>query len=197
MTIAALLWDFGDTLVDERWMLRPPADFANWPAVWSEVVTERAHDWNIGHLTEADIFSDLATRTGMERVAIERHAAACCRSIQFHTAAWRAVTERRLPQALVTVNPDLFVERVARPYALAEHFDAVIVSCIEGTDDKNELCLIALDRLGFAGPRSEGLLVDNRDDLTQAWIRVGGSAYHFQSDERFEIDWPRMLGSAP
>jgi FMN phosphatase YigB (HAD superfamily) len=193
MTIAAVLWDFGDTLVDERWMLQPPPDFAEWPRVWAEVVTERAHDWNTGRLTEADIFSELATRTGMAVPAIERHVAACCRSIRFHIAAWRAATERRLPQALVTVNPDLFVERVATPYRLGDHFDAVVVSCIEGADDKSELCRIALDRLGFTGPRSEALLIDNRCDLTEAWARDGGAAYEFRGDDAFSIDWPGIL----
>jgi hypothetical protein len=193
MRIAAVLWDFGDTLADERWMLRPPREFAQWPAVWAEVVTERAHDWNIGLLSERDIFSELATRTGMELPAIERHAAACCGSIRFFAASWRAATERRLPQALVTVNPDLFVERVAMPFRLGMHFDTVVVSCIEGTDDKNELCRIALDRLGFAGARSEALLIDNRRDLTEAWERAGGTAYDFRGDDQFAVDWPGML----
>jgi FMN phosphatase YigB (HAD superfamily) len=194
VTIAVVLWDFGDTLVDERWMLQAPPDFAEWPTAWTDVVTERAHDWNIGRLTEADIFRELADRTRMTLPEIESHAAACCRSIRFHPAAWRAATERRRPQALVTVNPDLFVERVSTPYRLHEHFDAVVVSCIERTDDKNELCRIALDRLGFTGPRSEALLIDNRHDLTDAWTCQGGTVYDFRSDDQFEIDWPGVLG---
>jgi FMN phosphatase YigB (HAD superfamily) len=193
MTIAVVLWDFGDTLVDERWMLQPPPGFAEWPTIWAEVVTERAHDWNTGRMCERDIFGELATRTGMDLRAVERHAAGCCRSIRFHAAAWRAAMERRRPQALVTVNPDLFVERVAMPYGLAAHFDAVVVSCMERTDDKNELCRIALERLGFTGPLSEALLVDNRSDLTGAWARDGGAGYVFRDDDQFAIDWPRML----
>jgi hypothetical protein len=192
--MGVVLWDFGGTLVDERWMLQPPSDFTEWPKVWAEVVTERAHDWNIGRISERDIFSELATRTRMALPAIEVHTAACCRSIRFHTAAWRAATERRLPQALVTVNPDLFVERVAKPYCLEAHFDTVVVSCIESTDDKNELCEIALDRLGFTGPRSEALLIDNRCDLTEAWAREGGAGYQFRGDDQFSIDWPGILG---
>jgi len=193
MKISVVLWDFGHTLVDEQWMLRPPRDFGEWPDVWTEVVTDRAHDWNTGRISEADIFEELARRTGMDVGAIERHAAACCRSIRFHAAAWRAAKERRLPQALVTVNPDLFVERVAVPYGLAAHFDAVVASCIEGTDDKNHLCRIALDRLGFMGPRSEALLIDNRRDLTEAWADEGGTSYHFRGDAIFDIDWPGIL----
>ena len=194
MTIAVVLWDFGDTLVDERWMLQPPYEFSEWTEVWTEVVTERAHDWNTGRISEADIFGELARRTGMDLPSIERHVAACCRSIRFNAAAWRAATGRRRPQALVTVNPDLFVERVATPYGLMVHFDTIVVSCVEGTDDKNDLCRAALERLGFTGPRSEALLIDNRRDLTEAWAREGGAAYHFRGDDLFDVDWPGILG---
>ena len=192
--IDVLLWDFGDTLVDERWMLQAPAEFGDWPAVWTEVMRTRAHVWNIGQLTERELFSELAARSGMAIRSIEQHAAACCGSIQFHPSAWSAALERRRPQAIVTVNPDLFVERVARPYGLDAHFDTIVVSCLEGTDDKTELCEVALDRLGFTGPRSNALLIDNRQDLTDAWARTGGASYHFRGDSMFSADWPGILG---
>jgi hypothetical protein len=35
MAPAVLLWDFGDTLVDERWMVRAPATCPTWPAASS------------------------------------------------------------------------------------------------------------------------------------------------------------------
>jgi len=188
-----LLWDFGDTLVDERWMLRAPAAYADWPSAWREVMTSHADDWNVGRASERDIFEALHARTGLSVDAIEHHAAECCRSIQFHPFAWQVATERRLPQALVTVNPDLFVSRVATAHNLGQHFDAVVVSCVEGTDDKSALCDIALDRLGFAGPRSAALLIDNREDLCDAWRRSGGAAYRYRGDAAFVADLPTLL----
>ena len=192
--VEVLLWDFGDTLVDERWMLHAHAEFPEWPAMWTDVVRERAHDWNTGRINEGDVLRELATRSGMDLPAIETHVAACCRSIRFHPAAWRAATERRRPQALVTVNPDLFVARIAKPYGLDAHFDTIVVSCLEGTDDKSELCQIALDRLGFTASRSEALLIDNRRELTDAWALIGGVSYHFRGDSSFNADWPGILG---
>jgi len=37
VSAAVLLWDFGDTLVDERWMLRAPASCPGWPSARTEV----------------------------------------------------------------------------------------------------------------------------------------------------------------
>jgi hypothetical protein len=38
VSVAVLLWDFGDTLVDERWMRRAPAEFPDWPNAWNKVI---------------------------------------------------------------------------------------------------------------------------------------------------------------
>jgi hypothetical protein len=40
--VDVLLWDFGDTLVDERWMRRSPADRPEWAAGWAEVMADLA-----------------------------------------------------------------------------------------------------------------------------------------------------------
>jgi len=189
-----LLWDFGDTLVDERWMLRAPAEYRGWPSAWRAVMATHADDWNVGRVSERDVFRALHARTGLGVDAIEQHAAECCRSIRFHPFAWQVATERRLPQALVTVNPDLFVSRVAATYDLGQYFDAVVVSCVEGTDDKTALCEIALDRLGFTGPRSAALLIDNRQDLTDGWRQSGGAAYWYRDDAALAADLPTLLG---
>ena len=188
-----LLWDFGDTLVDERWMQQSPADCREWPEAWADVMGLHAPDWNTGRATERVIFDALSARTGLTVEAVERHAVECCRSIRFHPFTWRVATERRVPQALVTVNPDLFVERVAKPYHLAQHFGTIVVSCMEGTEDKTRLCEIALDRLRFDGARADVLLIDNRRDLTDAWQRSGGSAYWYQGDEAFEADLHTLI----
>ena len=188
-----LLWDFGDTLVDERWMRQVPVEFPDWSTIWNEVMDSCADDWNIGRATERDVFAEMSKRTGLSIDFVERHAEACCRSITFHPFTWRVATERRRPQALVTVNPDLFVERVTRRYGLCDHFDTVVVSCIEGTANKTTLCELALDRLGFGGARSDALLIDNRRDVAETWQHSGGSAYVYGGDEAFEADLPTIL----
>ena len=193
MPVAVLLWDFGDTLVDERWMRQAPPEFPDWSDAWNKVMESCAHDWNIGRASERDVFAEMGRLTGLSIDFVERHAEACCRSITFHPFTWRVATERRLPQALVTVNPDLFVERVAPRYGLGDHFDTVVVSCSEGTDDKTKLCEVALERLGFGGERLDALLIDNRRDLAEGWQRSGGAAYVYRGDEVFEADLPALL----
>lgn len=189
-----LLWDFGDTLVDERWMRRPPADFPTWEIAWADVMAEVAEDWEVGRASCGDVFDSLASRTGMTIGAIEAHARECCRQLVFNPTAWRVAKERRRPQALVTVNPDLFAEYVVGEHELASVFDTVVVSALEGTADKNELCVRAIERLGFDGARSQVLLIDNRPDLIEAWRRSGGSGYWFRTDEQFARDVPALLG---
>jgi FMN phosphatase YigB (HAD superfamily) len=196
MMPAVLLWDFGDTLVDERWMRRAPAECPTWEAVWVDVMADHADDWNTGRVRTEEIFGVLADRSGMSAAAVGAHARRCCESIAFNETAWRVARERRLPQALVTVNPDLLAAVVVPAYGLDEVFEVIVTSSAEQTDDKSALCDIALDRLGFTGPRSDALLIDNRLDLVQAWRDLGGAGYWFESDETFRADLP-SLGIAP
>jgi phosphoglycolate phosphatase-like HAD superfamily hydrolase len=194
VSAAVLLWDFGDTLVDERWMLRAPESCPGWPSAWTEVMRLRADAWDVGRLHERDVFAALAERTGMPADEVERHADECCRSIVYNRVAWRVATEQRRPQALVTVNPDLFVSRVVPAHGLAEMFEVIVVSSVEGTADKVRLCEKALDRLGFDGDRREALLIDNREDVVEAWRGSGGSAYRYRDDVAFEAVLPDLLG---
>lgn len=112
----------------------------------------------------------------------------------FNPIAWRVAVEHRLPQALVTVNPDLFADYIVPAHELAIVFDAIVMSFAERTADKPSLCRIALDRLGFDGDPSAALLIDNRKDLVHAWQTVGGAGYWFQNDEQLRRDIPRLLG---
>lgn len=193
MTPAVLLWDFGDTLVDERWMRRPPAACPTWEEAWLDVMTDRADDWNVGWASATEIFEELAKRTGMSKHAVGSHARSCCEHLVFNQTAWQVASERRLPQALVTVNPDLFADFIVPTYGLGDAFDVIVMSFAERTGDKPALCDIALSRLGFSGPRSDALLIDNRLDLVKAWRNVGGSGYWFESDQKLRADLPSLL----
>jgi FMN phosphatase YigB (HAD superfamily) len=193
MRPAVLLWDFGDTLVDERFLQRSPAGCPTWPVAWREVVEIHADGWHDGSVSRAVIVAALAKRTGLTVEQVDQHAHECCTRLELHPTAWRVATERRRPQALVTVNPDLFADWIVPGYDLASMFDAIDISAAEGTNDKNALCDIALERLGFTGPRSQTLLIDNRADIVEAWRAVGGSAYWFRSDELFAQDLADLL----
>jgi phosphoglycolate phosphatase-like HAD superfamily hydrolase len=193
VTAAVLLWDFGDTLVDERWMLRPPEGCPAWANAWAEVMGHYAAEWDVGAVSWAQVTVALAERTGLTVEAVAAHARRCCRDLAFNPAAWRVANDRRLPQAIVTVNPDLFTDHVVPAHDLARVFDVIVASWTEGTTDKPELCDIALRRLGFGGARSEALLIDNRADLVEAWRDRGGAGYWYRGDAQFERDLPALL----
>jgi hypothetical protein len=191
---AVLLWDFGDTLADERWMRRLPSTCPSWAEVWQEVMASQADGWNDGTIGAAEIFAAVADRSGMTIADVEAHARDCCGQLEFNVTALRVATERRVPQALVTVNPDIFGQWIVPRYDLTTTFDTIVISSAERTNDKNELCDIALDRLGIdRGDRSHALLIDNRVDLVEAWQVAGGAGYWFRGDERFGRDLHALL----
>jgi len=194
MAPEALLWDFGDTLVDERWMRRCPAAHPEWEAAWTAVMDHWADRWNAGEVGMREVFAALADRTGMTQHDVAAHARDCCRRLVFNPAAWRVAREHRLPQALVTVNPDLVARYIVPAYELATVFDVIVVSYAEGSVDKPSLCRRALDRLGFESDRSAALLIDNRQDLVHAWQAAGGAGYWFRGDEQFRRDVRGLLG---
>jgi hypothetical protein len=194
MPPAVLLWDFGDTLVDERWMRRAPDGCPHWETVWTDVMRDHADGWNDGSITDAAVFTALAARAGLTTADVEAHARACCTEIVLHPNAWGVAGERRIPQALVTVNPVMLDRWVVPHYRLASMFDTIVISAYEGTSEKSQLCLRALERIGYDGSRSEALLIDNRRDLVEAWKSEGGTGYWFGDDEQFGRDVTDLLG---
>lgn len=64
MAPAVLLWDFGDTLVDERWMLRAPATCPTWPTAWSEIMSTRADGWNVGACSPCQVSTVSSSTSG-------------------------------------------------------------------------------------------------------------------------------------
>lgn len=90
-----------------------------------------------------------------------------------------AAQARPRPQAIVTVNSDLFSRFVVPNYALDSTFDEIVTSWEERTLDKAHLCEIALERLGGHDP-AEGLLIDNIEANVEGWRALGGRAYLFR-----------------
>ncbi len=106
--IKCLLWDFGDTLCDERFI------WGSGPE-WMEVYETFANDglgasWNLGHIGTPEFAEALSPRMGLSAEAIIEHMHARCEHIQFFDSTYSFFKAKHLPQAIVTVNPDLFTQ---------------------------------------------------------------------------------------
>ena len=180
-----LLWDFGDTLVDQRWMWPSPAGVPGWTE-WYQALGdgELGARWELGELSTDDLAVTLAAEFAITADAAMAHMQSCCREVQFFEHAWAAARARSRPQAIVTLNSDVFSRFVVPNYQLDSVFDIIVTSWEERTRDKAELCQIALERLGGRDP-SEALLIDNIEANVDAWRARGGQAYWFVGDETF------------
>jgi beta-phosphoglucomutase-like phosphatase (HAD superfamily) len=187
--LKCVLWDFGDTLVDERWMLAPLDGVPAWPEVWSRVARgELADAWNAGAIDTAEVVDAVAAALGVGADVVHAHVQRCCAHIAFFETPWRVARTSRLPQAIITVNPDAFSKVIVPRYELARIFDPIVTSWEERTLDKCELALAALARLDGDVLPAEALLIDNLAHNVDAWIARGGRGYWFRGDDPFRAD---------
>jgi len=161
-----------------------PEGFPNWTDSWRALDGDFFSRWNRGELTFEEFATRLAADVGIGFDDACAHMKNCCESIRFFEHAWATARAHLMPQAIVTVNPDLFTRFVVPNYALDSVFDTIVTSWQEGTEDKAELCEIALDRLGGSDP-AEALLIDNIEANVDAWRARGGQAYLFVGDDEF------------
>ena len=99
-----------------------------------------------------------------------------------------AVRRCALPQAIVTVNPDVFTNYVVPAFRLDEMFPVIVASWQEKTTDKVALCEEALRNFGQAIKRSEALLIDNIPENVRDWEASGGRGYVFRGEQQFTTD---------
>lgn len=183
--IRFLLWDFGDTLVDERFLWICPTGVPGWRDCYRELVAgELGSRWNCGTARFDELADAMSARLGMSTAAVIAHAQRCSARIRFFEHAWVAARAHALPQALVTVNPHEFRDWIVPNYRLTDHFDAIVVSAEQGTESKAELCDAAVKMLGCEDP-AQALLLDNIEGNIDAWRSRGGSAYWFRGDAEF------------
>ena len=194
MPITSILWDFGGTLADQDWMLTPPDGFPNWPEAWAESARgEREEAWNLGEVTCEEIAGRVAAGLGMPLGHTLDHIRRCCSSIRFFDAVLAVAKRCPLPQAIVTLNPDVFTRFVVPPYRLDETFPVIVASWQEGTVDKSALCTLALDRFDLPVPRGEALLIDNIAANVHDWEQTGGLGYVFRGEAQFLADLSSTL----
>jgi FMN phosphatase YigB (HAD superfamily) len=187
MAIKLILWDFGDTLADERWMLAPIVGSSDWPKLYRERVGSAALGlhWNSGAISTREVAAELAGALGVEVGAVIAHMEACSRRVRFFSKVMAFIEECAVPQAIVTVNPDIFTNIVVPEYQLDRRVDLIVTSWQQNTVEKSTLCGYAIDQLGIAVSLAECLLVDNRADNVLAWRSEGGAAYHFRGENAF------------
>lgn len=185
MTVRCLLWDFGDTLCDERfiWSSGP-----EWQNAYDRFDDGFADDWNTGRMDDLAFARELTQYISMTAEEIVAHMRDCCGHIEFYEFTYSFFRNKRLPQAIVTVNPSLWSEFISPRYALHEVADVIVTSWEEGTTHKGLLCNVALGRFAETFEPGESLLIDNKAANIDAWKAKGGLGYQFVDDAQFERD---------
>lgn len=185
MTVRCLLWDFGDTLCRETfiWSSGP-----EWEAVYHSFDGGWAEGWNTGAMDTAEFARLASAYIPLPPDQIVSHMRARCEHIEFFDYTYAFYKARHLPQAIVTVNPDLWTDTIVPLHGFDKTADAIVSSWQEGTIDKGILCSLALDRLGNECRPAEALLIDNRQSNLDAWEARGGIGYLFTTDAAFRSD---------
>jgi hypothetical protein len=184
MHVRCLLWDFGDTLCDERSLWRVSPD---WMEVYRSFEDGLGAAWCLGDLDTGGFVAELAKRMPLGEGEILAHLKRTD-LFDFFPFTYAFFRDRHLPQAIVTVNPVAFSEILVPAFALDEVTDAIVVSAAEGTIDKGELCLRALEQMNLGCGPSEALLIDNKQSNLDAWAGHRGIGYLYTTDSAFRRD---------
>lgn len=182
--IDLVCWDFGDTLVDERFMRIAPAGVDEWSEVYDEVLTDLGDfdtQWMLGQASMNDLVAPLAQRLPMTRAAVARHMRAVWRQITWfpEARAWIEHLQGRVIQAIVTVNPHEF-HGIATACGLDPLVDLIVTSADLATLSKVTMTEHAREILGLAPGLSTSVLIDNRRDNVAEFAAAGGHAIHFE-----------------
>jgi FMN phosphatase YigB (HAD superfamily) len=192
--IDLVCWDFGGTLVDERWMRRPAPECPHWATLYDAVLSadpDWVSAWERGLAPTQDLVTRLSVATGLSEGAVSRHVITACEQVTCFPEASRAVRELRggSRQACVTVNPDVFTRFVWPAYPLASQFEVVITSWETGIVEKPALVGLARARLGLAPDLGACLLIDDKAANLRDFVTAGGVAYHYRGDDAFAVDY--------
>ncbi|MGI9328969.1 MAG: hypothetical protein ACR2PZ_27375 [Pseudomonadales bacterium] len=184
--IECLLWDFGDTLCDERFI------WGSGPE-WMEIYETFDDDgigaaWSLGEIGLTEFASALSRRMNRSTESIIAHMTERCNHIHFFEKTYAFFQARHLPQAIVTVNPDLFSDVIVPICGFEADCKVIVTSWEERTIDKRVLNRIAMERLKINCGNDAALLIDNKKLNVDAWVDAGGVGYHYTDDETFNRD---------
>lgn len=183
-----MLWDFGDTLADERFAWELPG-VEQWSTVWQDFRRSDLIDgWDRGDATVDDVAVWLGERLDRDPHDVLSDLAAVCQRVELFPGVIDVVRRVRVPQAIVTINPDLFLAHVVPACAFDALFDVIVTSSLVGSLEKADVCDGALERLGVGGQRGTALLIDNIEENVEAWRARGGVGYHFCGEEQLLAD---------
>ena len=144
--------------------------------------------WCLGEITTREFSEALGTRMKRTPRSIAAHMAGCCRSIRYFPHTYDFFKSQHLPQAIVTVNPDLFSEVIVPRWNLNQYCGAIVTSWEQRTDDKNILNRVAIERLGLNCRNGEALLIDNKQENFDRWLSRDCAAYLSTTDDQFGRD---------
>ena len=145
--------------------------------------------WDLGQVTSADVAKELAQALGCQANKILTHMQWCSRNITFYPRIMGLAANLSVPQAIVTINSDIFSEVVVPAYDLTRRFSVVVASWQEGTVNKADLCEIAIERLPGAIEPRNCLLIDNKLENVEEWKQRRGVGLHFQDERSFFNQW--------
>lgn len=193
-SIDYILFDFGNTLASEQWMLQAPPACPEWEAIYRREiwnVAEIGERWGRGELTSADIAQRMANALAISPQAAQQYMGNNCKKLTFFPHIMAYVQKRRqqgLQQAILTLNDDIFSDVVVPFYQLDTLFDVIVNSCHHGTLDKAELSQHVFahynGNIGFHNT----LLIDNSQHHLDRFAAHGGATYLFTTDEQFAND---------
>ena len=192
--IDCILFDFGDTIASEQWMLQSSETYPKWEAayqceVWG--VAEIGEQWGRGELTSGDIAQRMATALAISPEAARQQMVDNCKKLTYFPHIMAYVQKRRrrgLKQAILTLNADIFSDVVVPHYQLDALFDVIVNSCHHGTLDKAELSQHVFAHYGGDIGFHNTLLIDNSQHHLDRFVAHGGATYLFTTDEQFASD---------
>lgn len=188
MAFDLVCWDFGDTLVDERFMRLAPAGVPEWGRVYDDVLAERANwleGWDLGRGSINDLVGPLADRLPMTHTEVVRHLRMVWAEITWFpdSKAWVDRLLGKIPQAVVTVNPHEF-SGIARACGLDARIPVIVTSAELGTRSKVAMAGHARTVLGLPPGLSTTILVDNKQPNIDEFAAAGGRALLYEQQSR-------------
>jgi hypothetical protein len=120
VTISTILWDFGNTLADERWLRAPVDGIPSWTSICDRLLcgTDLADRWNSGAIGSAEVAAEFGRVLGVRPDDVLAHLERCSRNVTLYPLVMTFAEQCSLRQVVVTINPEIFTRVVVPRSAL-------------------------------------------------------------------------------